>query len=356
MASTGNSAFAPDPGSGGGNAIFRTISRTVSSQLGGLTRYGSRVEEDEFSDEDDVPIKSEDWKMMPDVKRFQQQGEKDHMKARKLGVTWQGLTVKGVGSDAAFNENAISQFNIPQKVRESRQPAPLTTIIDNSTGCVKPGEMLLVLGRPGAGCTTLLKMLSNRRLGYAGIEGDIRFGSMDHKAAEKYRGQIVMNTEEELFFPTLTVQQTIDFATRLKVPFHLPSDCESPQQYYTHNRDFLLASMGVSHTANTKVGNEYVRGVSGGERKRVSIMECMATRGSVFCWDNSTRGLDASTALEFVKAIRALTDILGLSSIITLYQAGNGLYNLFDEGECYEAERKPSLRGLKANKVSSLGP
>jgi ABC-type multidrug transport system ATPase subunit/ABC-type multidrug transport system permease subunit len=89
--------------------------------------------------------------------------------------------------------------------------------------------------------------------------------------------------------------------------------------------------MGITHTQNTKVGDEYVRGVSGGERKRVSIIETLATRASVFCWDNSTRGLDASTALEYIRAVRAITDIFGLASIVTLYQAGNGIYNLFDK-------------------------
>lgn len=89
--------------------------------------------------------------------------------------------------------------------------------------------------------------------------------------------------------------------------------------------------MGISHTQDTKVGNEYIRGVSGGERKRVSILECLATQGSVYCWDNSTRGLDASTALSYTQAIRAMTDVFGLASIVTLYQAGNGIYNLFDK-------------------------
>jgi ATP-binding cassette subfamily G (WHITE) protein 2 (SNQ2) len=158
--------------------------------------------------------------------------------------------------------------------------------------------MLLVLGRPGAGCTTLLKMLSNRRSGYAKVEGDVRFGTLDHQQAKRYKGQIVMNTEEELFFPTLTVGQTIDFATRMKVPFHLPEGTADARKFQQDGAEFLMKSMGISHTYDTKVGNEFIRGISGGERKRVSIIECLATRGSVFCWDNSTRGLDASTALE----------------------------------------------------------
>jgi ATP-binding cassette subfamily G (WHITE) protein 2 (SNQ2) len=306
------------------------MTRIRSNSSAFLQRRRSRPYEDSDEDEKGQPIGA-NWSMMPDIRAFANQSDKDHVKGRKLGVTWKNLTVKGVGADAAINENVGSQFNIPRIVREARHGAPLKTIIDNSHGCVKPGEMLLVLGRPGAGCTTLLKMLANRRVGYAEVEGDVKFGTLDHKEARQYRGQIVMNTEEELFFPTLTVGQTIDFATRMKIPHHLPSNMNSPVEYQKETRSFLLKSMGISHTHDTKVGNEFVRGVSGGERKRVSIIETLATRGSVYCWDNSTRGLDASTALEYTKAIRAMTDMFGLSSIVTLYQAGNGIYNLFDK-------------------------
>jgi ABC-type multidrug transport system permease subunit/ABC-type multidrug transport system ATPase subunit len=123
----------------------------------------------------------------------------------------------------------------------------------------------------------------------------------------------------------------MDFASRLKVPYKLPEGVKSKDELRRETLNFLLEAMGIEHTHDTKVGNEYVRGVSGGERKRVSIVECMATKGSVFCWDNSTRGLDASTALEWTKGIRAMTDVLGLTSIVTLYQAGNGIYDLFDK-------------------------
>lgn len=144
----------------------------------------------------------------------------------------------------------------------------MRSILSDSHGCVRPGEMLLVLGRPGSGCTTLLKLLSNRRKGYRTINGDVKFGTMDHQEAEKYKGQIVMNTEEELFYPNLEVGATMDFATKLKVPAHLPDGSDSVNGYVKETKDFLLESMGISHTAHTKVGNEFVRGVSGGERKR----------------------------------------------------------------------------------------
>lgn len=307
------------------------ITRVLTNSSYFSERRKSRAHDDE-DDENEKEAMAEDWRMMPELKVRRDQGEKDSVKGRKLGVTWNNLTVLGVGADAAINENVGSQFNFMNGRRDKKEgTSPTKTIIDNSHGCVKPGEMLLVLGRPGAGCTTLLKILANRRAGYAEVTGDVSFGSMNPKEAAQYRGQIVMNTEDEIFYSTLTVGETIDFATRLKVPFNIPSDLTNSKDFQQQSREFLLKSMGISHTHETKVGDEFVRGVSGGERKRVSIIETLATRASIFCWDNSTRGLDASTALEYAKAVRALTDIFGLTSIITLYQAGNGIYNLFDK-------------------------
>ncbi|PNP75260.1 hypothetical protein FNYG_11403 [Fusarium nygamai] len=272
-----------------------------------------------------------EWSMKSEVVEYKERDKASGFPDRELGVTWTNLTVDVIAADAAIHENVLSQYNIPKLIKESRQKSPLKTILDNSHGCVKPGEMLLVLGRPGSGCTTLLNMIANKRRGYANIKGDVHYGSMTADEAKNYRGQIVMNTEEEVFYPALTVGQTMDFASRLKVPFQLPNGVNSHEELRVQTRDFLLKSMSIEHTIDTKVGDAFIRGVSGGERKRVSIIETLATQGSVFCWDNSTRGLDASTALEYTKAIRAMTDVMGLASIVTLYQAGNGIYDLFDK-------------------------
>jgi ATP-binding cassette, subfamily G (WHITE), member 2, SNQ2 len=105
--------------------------------------------------------------------------------------------------------------------------------------------------------------------------------------------------------------------------------------------------LNMSHVSGTLVGDEFVRGISGGERKRVSIAEMMSTGAPVQCWDNPTRGLDASTALDCVKNLRIMTDVLGQTTFVTLYvlecdsknlpanrqlryQAGEGIYDLFD--------------------------
>ncbi|KAM3440346.1 hypothetical protein NHJ13734_003364 [Beauveria thailandica] len=230
--------------------------------------------------------------------RDEQGGEK----SKKLGVSWINLGVAGVGADATFQENAW------RDAASSRPPR------------VRLHDLAL---RARQQSTWLQR---GRRV--------VHYGNMTADEAKQYRGQIIMNTEEEIFFPTLTVEATIDFASRVKVP---PSSCPPPPGIATHDeyaqfyKEFLLRSVDISHTAHTKVGNAFIRGVSGRERKRVSILECLTTRASVYRWDNSTRGLDASTALDWIKAIRVMTDILGLSTIVTLYQAGNDIYEQFDK-------------------------
>jgi len=80
--------------------------------------------------------------------------------------------------------------------------------------------------------------------------------------------------------------------------------------------------------------------VSGGERKRVSIAEALVTRASVQGWDNSSKGLDASTAVEYIQSLRTLTNMASISTAVSLYQAGESLYEmvdkvlLIDEGQC----------------------
>lgn len=70
----------------------------------------------------------------------------------------------------------------------------------------------------------------------------------------------------------------------------------------------------------SKVGNDFIRGVSGGERKRVSIAEAALGGSPLQCWDNSTRGLDSATALEFVRTLRLSTEMAGCTSIVGMYE------------------------------------
>jgi len=125
--------------------------------------------------------------------------------------------------------------------------------------------------------------------------------------ATRFKGELIYNEEADEHFPYLTVRETLNFAAAMRTPrARLPGVTRNDRA--AHVVDVVMAIFGLSHTRNTIVGNDYVRGVSGGERKRVSIAETALAEAAISAWDNSTRGLDAESALKFVCRLRTLSD------------------------------------------------
>ncbi|KAE9377302.1 hypothetical protein N431DRAFT_436547 [Stipitochalara longipes BDJ] len=269
------------------------------------------------------------------------------IRSKHIGVIWENLTVSGTGGvtnfvktfpDAFvsfFNviETGMHIFGIGKKGRE-------VNILQNFRGLVHPGEMVLVLGRPGSGCTSFLKVIANQRFGYTGVNGEVLYGPFDAKTfAKQYRGEAVYNQEDDVHHPTLTVGQTLGFALDTKTPGKRPFGM-SKADFKDKVITTLLKMFNIEHTRNTIVGNPFVRGVSGGERKRVSIAEMMVTAATVCAWDNSTRGLDASTALDYAKSLRIMTNIYKTTTFVSLYQASENIYKQFDKVLVIDAGRE----------------
>ena len=259
------------------------------------------------------------------------QAHSEDEKTRHVGLVFRNLTVKGLGLGAALQPTVGEMFlGLPRLLKglfsggakKGMGKPPLRTILNDFSGCVRPGEMVLVLGRPGSGCSTFLKVLANQRYGYEKIEGEVTYGGEDAKTMGKhYRGEILYNPEDDLHYATLSVKNTLSFALTTRTPGkESRNEGETRNQYVQEFLRVVSKLFWIEHTMNTKVGNEFVRGVSGGEKKRVSIAEAMITKASTQCWDNSTRGLDASTALEYVQSLRTLTNMAHISTCIALYQ------------------------------------
>src|SRR5271170_4932769 len=135
-----------------------------------------------------------------------------------------------------------------------------------------------------------------------------------------FRGECIYQAEVDVHFPQLTVGQTLGFAAEARAPRNrFPG--VSRKQYAEHMRDVVMAVFGLSHTINTKVGNDFIRGISGGERKRVSIAEAALSGAPLQCWDNSTRGLDSANAIEFCKTLRIETELANATAAVAIYQA-----------------------------------
>lgn len=254
---------------------------------------------------------------------------------RTSGIAFQNLNVFGFGAGTDFQKDCanilldVVEFS-RQLIGASRKNK--IDILRRFDGLVNAGEMLIVLGPPGSGCSTLLKTISGEMNGIY-VENDSYFNYQGVSAKEMHthhRGEAIYTAEVDVHFPMLTVGDTLEFAARARCPRKLPADI--PKSVFTrHVRDVVMAMFGISHTINTRVGNEYVRGVSGGERKRVTISEAALSGAPLQCWDNSTRGLDSANAIEFCKTLKLQSELFGSTACVSIYQAPQSAYDLFDK-------------------------
>ena len=99
----------------------------------------------------------------------------------------------------------------------------------------------------------------------------------------EFRGEAIYTAENDVHFPMLTVGQTLYFAARSRAPRDIPGGV-SKDAYAKHMRDVIMATLGIQDTIDTNVGNDFVRGVSGGQRKRVTIAEAMLLQAPLQCW------------------------------------------------------------------------
>lgn len=253
---------------------------------------------------------------------------------RTSGVAFQNLNVFGYGAATDYQKDVANVWLEAAGLvrRVFGYGHRRIDILRNFDGVVKKGEMLVVLGPPGSGCSTFLKSIAGETNGIF-IDDASYFNYQGMTAREmhtRHRGEAIYTAEVDVHFPMLTVGDTLTFAARARAPRKLP-DGVPHSIFANHLRDVVMAMFGISHTINTRVGNEYVRGVSGGERKRVTIAEATLSGAPLQCWDNSTRGLDSANAIEFCKTLRLQTELFGSTACVSIYQSPQSAYDLFDK-------------------------
>ncbi|GAM90627.1 hypothetical protein ANO11243_086720 [Dothideomycetidae sp. 11243] len=253
---------------------------------------------------------------------------------RQAGFSFRNLSAHGFGSSTDYQHSVgttpLQMYGAVRKLLGGQEHR--IDILRNLEGLVHAGEMLVVLGPPGAGCSTFLKTITGETHGYnVDKESVINYQGISYKQMHKYfRGEAIYTAEQDIHFPQLSVGDTLYFAARARAPRHLPPGI-TKHMYAEHLRDVLMATFGIRHTINTKVGNDFVRGVSGGERKRVTIAEAALSGAPIQAWDNSTRGLDSANAIEFCKILRICTELLNMTAAVAIYQSPQSAYDVFDK-------------------------
>ncbi|XP_028554085.1 ABC transporter G family member 25 isoform X1 [Dendrobium catenatum] len=206
------------------------------------------------------------------------------------------------------------------------------TILDGITGQVASGQLLAVLGPSGSGKSTLLTILAGRLPGRHG--GSVLANG--RPASRSIFRRIGFVPQDDVLYPHLTVRETLTYCAMLRLP----------RSGETERRDRVRASveavigeLGLTDCTETAIGGAFVRGVSGGERKRVSIGHEMLLNPSVVVVDEPTSGLDATAAGRMVELLVGMAR-KGRAVVASVHQPSSRAYQMFDallllaEGRC----------------------
>eukprot|EP01087_Luapelamoeba_hula_P008964 TRINITY_DN2282_c0_g1_i1.p1 TRINITY_DN2282_c0_g1~~TRINITY_DN2282_c0_g1_i1.p1 ORF type:complete len:1497 (-),score=261.71 TRINITY_DN2282_c0_g1_i1:27-4118(-) len=138
-----------------------------------------------------------------------------------------------------------------------------------------------------------------------------------------YHRDVAYITQEDIHMAALTVKETLEFSAKLQLPSTIP------RRVADDRANIVMQLTGLTHRADTIVGNALMRGVSGGEKKRVTVgIECTKAAG-VMLLDEPTTGLDSQAALDLMRVLRTVADS-GPPIMVSLLQPSMEMFNLFD--------------------------
>eukprot|EP00761_Pharyngomonas_kirbyi_P004435 gb/GECH01004440.1/.p1 GENE.gb/GECH01004440.1/~~gb/GECH01004440.1/.p1 ORF type:complete len:738 (+),score=196.21 gb/GECH01004440.1/:1-2214(+) len=196
-----------------------------------------------------------------------------------------------------------------------------THILKGLSGYCAPGHTLAIMGPSGAGKSTLLNILSQRVTKYTG-----EIYTNNTKRTKSFRSLAAYVQQDDVLLGNLTVRETLQYSALMRLN---PKDYTYKQKMERVEK--VIRQLGLSKVAKTKVGIPgLVRGVSGGERKRVNIGVELITNPSVLFLDEPTSGLDAKTAFDVMKTITKLSK-QGRTVICTIHQPRSNIFDLFDQ-------------------------
>ncbi|KAH7472623.1 ABC transporter G family member 37 [Phytophthora ramorum] len=220
-----------------------------------------------------------------------------------------------VGSHGTVGSHLASIFTPWQKI-------PMTTkhALHPMSGIIKPGSMTLILANPGAGKSTFLKAMAGKLQDNASTEigGEILYSGLKGEEIDLIKlAGLVDQTDNHI--PTLTVRETFKFAD-MCVNGRPEDQPEEMREIAALRTELMLQILGLENCADTVVGDALLRGVSGGERKRVTVGEVLVGGQSLFLCDEISTGLDSAATFDIIKALRTWCKTLGGSVMVALLQ------------------------------------
>ncbi|KAL5562676.1 hypothetical protein UlMin_032423 [Ulmus minor] len=228
-------------------------------------------------------------------------------------------------------------------------------ILQNVSGIIKPGRMTLLLGPPSSGKTTLLLALAGRLDQNLKISGRVTYNGhgMNEFVPQRTAAYISQN---DVHIGEMTVRETLAFSARcqgvgsrydmlaelcrrekeanikpdLDVDVYMKAAATEGQETNVVT-DYTLRLLGLELCADTMVGDQMLRGISGGQRKRVTTGEMLVGSANALFMDEISTGLDSSTTYQIVNSLKQYIHIFNGTAVISLLQPAPETYDLFDD-------------------------
>ncbi|XP_023516989.1 ABC transporter G family member 38-like [Cucurbita pepo subsp. pepo] len=278
-----------------------------------------------------------------------------------IEVRFQNLNISG---EAYLGERASpSLFNYFLNIAESvakwlhlcSNRKQKFSILCDASGIIKPGRMTLLLGPPGSGKTTLLKALSGKLDSQLQFSGRVTYNGHEMKEFVPQRTAAYVS-QYDIHLPLMTVRETLMFSARCQgigTSYDMLIELLRKEKEMNIKPDpyidalmkasvlkgqkedivteYILKILGLDVCADTIIGNEMIRGISGGQKKRVTTGEMLVCPVNALFMDNISTGLDSSTTFQIVNSIRQSIHIFNKTAVISLLQPPPETFELFDD-------------------------
>ncbi|XP_042478561.1 ABC transporter G family member 10 [Macadamia integrifolia] len=194
-------------------------------------------------------------------------------------------------------------------------------ILKNVDCVANPGEITAIAGPSGAGKTTLLEVLAGM-VPHSRISGRVLVNDrpMNSQSFRRISGYV---TQDDALFPLLTVEETLLYSARLRI-------CGDLSVAVARVRA-LIKELGLERVSGSRIGGDCSRGISGGEKRRVSIGVEVVHDPAVLLIDEPTSGLDSASAFHVTNLLKSMVVNQGKTIVLTIHQPGFRILELFDQ-------------------------
>ncbi|KAJ8530723.1 hypothetical protein K7X08_023604 [Anisodus acutangulus] len=306
------------------------------------------------------------------VKVAEEDNEKFLLKLKnridRVGIDFPSIEVRfehlNIEADAYVGSRALPTFtnfisNFIESLLDSLHILPSkkrsVTILKDVSGIVKPCRMTLLLGPPGSGKTTLLLALAGKLDSALRVTGKVTYNGHElHEFVPQRTAAYI--SQHDLHIGEMTVRETLEFSARCQgVGSRYEMLAELSRREKAANikpdadidmfmkaastegqeakviTDYVLKILGLDICADTMVGDQMIRGISGGQKKRVTTGEMIVGPSKALFMDEISTGLDSSTTYSIVNSLKQSVQILKGTALISLLQPAPETYNLFDD-------------------------